>query len=571
MYLRISTRKRNGKTYKSLRLVESYRVKTEEGIKIRQRILANFGNLDRFTEKDIDNIFSGLCRIFGRPLPENTSSAPTADEALEYGQIHALLHLWKELKWAQEIQRASRGSRVTFDLEQHIKTLVLNRLCDPCSKLALLDWLEQVYIPGVNREGMRYEHLLRAMDWLIEHKEELERRFTERALGLFKQDLRVVFYDCTSVYFQGHEGDEDFRKFGYSRDKRKDRPQVVVGLVMTKDGLPVAHYTFPGNTADKSTFRGVIQDLRQRWGVERCVVVADRGMLTEVNLSELEAGGFGYVLSLNMKQHKAFLRALPRLKKGLEAEWEERYGKEEEAERSRDVYREQALEGLRLVVAYNPARAEHSRRLRERLCEAAEEAIFGWIEKLNAQDRGMLFRGRGLTDQGVLLKTHDLLKRKGIRSYYRVFLDEKGYVRCHKNRKVWNRAERLDGILAVITTEKELTPKEVIEQYKDLQDVERGFRTLKSSLEIRPVYHWTERRIRAHVFLCVMALQMQRAMRTRLRRNGSRFSPEAALRKLSTVHALRAGKHWGMTTLKEAHRTIYRQLEIPFPKVETLA
>ena len=111
----------------------------------------------------------------------------------------------------------------------------------------------------------------------------------------------------------------------------------------------------------------------------------------------------------------------------------------------------------------------------------------------------------------------------------------------------------------------------MIEPYKDLQDVERGFRTLKSSLEIRPMYHWTERRIRAHVFLCVMALQLQRVMRARLRRGGGSYSPEAALRRLSTLHALRAGNHWGLTTLREEHKVIYRQLEIPFPKVETLA
>jgi hypothetical protein len=163
MYLRIVTKKQRDKVYKSLHLVESYRAKTPEGYKIRQRSLANFGNIDRITEKDIDNIFSGLCRIFGRSL--EVSQGPSADEALEYGPIHALMHLWKELQWDNVISREAKKTKITFDLETHIRTLVLNRLLDPRSKLSLLDWLEHIFIPNVDRDETRYEHLLRAMDW----------------------------------------------------------------------------------------------------------------------------------------------------------------------------------------------------------------------------------------------------------------------------------------------------------------------------------------------------------------------------------------------------------------------
>ena len=563
MYLRIVTKKQNNKAYKFLHLVESYRVKTPEGFKVRQRSIANFGNINRIQDKDLDNIFSGLCRIFGRELP-TSKQVPFADEALSYGHIHALLHIWKELKWDQVIAKEAKKSKTEFDLEKHIKVLVLNRLCDPKSKLALLDWLEHVYIPGVEHEEMRYENLLRAMDWLIANKEVLERKLTQNVLTLFDDSLELVFYDVTSVYFEV-SGDDDFRKYGYSRDHRGDLPQVVVGLVMTKEGLPVAHYTFPGNTADKSTFSSTVRDIRERFGVKRCVVVADRGMMSEVSLEELEEEGIGFLMSINMRQNATFQEMLGKVKRELEKKWERREGEET------DVYYDGRLEGRRLVVAYNEERALESRELRKGLIGEAEEEINSWVKKLNSQDLGKSERGRRLTDQGVLLKAHDLLKSKGIDSYFKLLLDDEGLFHCYVNRRGRNRSERLDGILGVVTTEESLSPGEVIRQYKGLQELERCFRTLKSSLDIRPVYHWKERRIRAHIFLCVMALQVERAMKMRLKRACSPFSPEKALYKLSSIHALKAGKHVGLTTLKEKHREVYKQLEIPFPQVNQLA
>ncbi len=437
---------------------------------MRRRILANFGNIERFGEKDIDNIFSGLCRIFGRTM--EAPQRPEADEALEYGQVHALLHIWKALKWAQVIAGEARKSKTEFDLEKHVRTMVLNRLCDPCSKLALLDWLEHVYIPGVDRMEMRYEHLLRAMDWLIGHKEELERRFMEGVLGLFDRELKLVFYDVTSVYFQVRS-DDDFRRYGYSRDGRADRPQVVVGMVMTGDGLPVAHYTFPGNTADRATLIETVRDLERRFGIKRCVVVADRGMVSEVNLVYLAGEGCGFLMSINMTQNASFQKVLGGIKRELERRWKREFCRKAVSGETLDVYHEGRLDGRRLVVAYNPKRARESRELREELIAEAEEEIFGWVEKLNRQDAGESERGRKLTDQGVLLKAHDLLTRRGIRSYFQIFLDDEGLFRCHVNRKALYRAERLDGILAVVTSEEDLSPEEVISQYKGLQEVEK--------------------------------------------------------------------------------------------------
>ena len=557
MYLRIAAKKKDGKEYKSLHLVESYR----DGDKVRQRIIANFGSIERFTQRDIDNIFEGLCRIFGRSKP--TEEVARVDQALQYGEIHAIWQMWKQAGWAEIIKERAKKSALEFDVEKLLLAMVANRLSDLCSKLGILEWLEGVHIPGVEKSRVQYHQLLRAMDWLIENKAELEKRFSEAVVGLFTRPLSVVFYDCTSVYFQTERGGE-FITWGHSRDKRSDLPQVVLGLVCVPEGIPVAHYVFSGNTADRTTFKQVMEDLRVRWGVERCVVVADRGMLSEQNLQHLSRDGFGYVMSIGMKQNAKFQKLLPGIKRELERKWT---GRGE----AKEVYAEREMAGKRLVVAYSGHRAEQSRQLRERLCNESEEEIYGWIGKLNAQDRGSRTRGRRLTDQGVLLKAHELLLRKGIRSYYKLFLDEDGLIRVHRDRKVFNRARRLDGVLAVITTERDLPAQQLVEQYKDLQDVERGFRTLKSSIDIRPMYHWTERRIRGHVFLCVMALQLERLMRHRLKESNSELSVQGALRKLSRIHALKTGRHMGLTALQPEQRKIYRQLELPFPRVEHLS
>lgn len=569
MFVKITEKKAGGKIYRSLHIVQAYR---EQG-KPKQRIIANFGNIRHFKEKDIDKIIDGLCRVFNRPRPEGTTLPLDLDkitQALDYGHIHAISHIWWEVKWREAIIEEGKGNKCEFDLDSHVKTMVINRLCDPTSKLRLLDWLEGVYLPGIDRTAIEYHNLLRAMDWLIEHKEVLEKKLTCEILTLFDTELDLVFYDTTSSYFETNS-DDDLLRWGYSRDHRSDLPQVIIGIVMTPDGIPIAHHVFPGNTADRSTFKEVILDLKRRFPIKRCIIVADRGMLKEANLKTLEEEGLGHIMSIRMKENRAFARKLPNIHKELMEKWE-RLGDPTSKE---DIYVDTKLEGRRLIVAYNGNRGSQSRRLRDHLIQDAEEEISRWIDKLNNQDAGRYTtRGRRLTDQGVLLKIHDLLGRKGLLSYYKVFLDKDGLVRFHINRKKRNQQVRLDGILAVVTREKDLSCEEVIKQYKGLQDVERGFRTLKSSLDVRPMYHWKERRIRAHIFICVMALQIHRLMRLRLKKAGSSFSPDRALEKLSrlrTIHADVGGReHIGLTKPTEIQLLLFKELEVPKPTARSI-
>jgi len=396
MFPRVSTFKRGDKVYKNLRIVESYR---DEG-KVRQRTVANLGSLDSFTEADVDSIINGLCRIFDRPQPDET---PGVESALSYGHVHAVLALWKELKLAQVIAKHSKRSRIKFDLVAHLQVMLTNRLCDPKSKLELLAWLEGVFIPGIDREQIQYHHLLRAMDWLIAHKEDLEKELCNQVLTLFDQKLDLVFYDLTSSYFETELTDE-LRKYGYSRDHRSDKPQVTIGLVTTRDGIPVSHHVFPGNTTDKATVQRVIRDLRLRFPLDRAVFVGDRGMLTRDNLEVIKAEGLDYIVALNQRRDKdvesflvGFQYEVDDARPGWDAE-RKRYhatGELPEGCETEDqmldqqrLFAEEVVNGRRLVFEHCESVSKISAQQRHKRLQRTEDGVTLVIGKLEEQDAG---------------------------------------------------------------------------------------------------------------------------------------------------------------------------------------
>lgn len=229
MFVRESRSKRNDKVHRTFQIVESYR---NESGNVRQRTLLHLGPSDKFLEKDVDNLINGLLRAKGLTLESLDSDV---DNVKYFGQIYALIHLWKELNISQIIAKSKTksSSKIQFDLEKQIKSLVFNRLDDPSSKLKLLTWLETVHIPGLNSEEIRYEYLLRAMDFLVKHKRIIEGKISQQILTMFDHELKLCFYDLTSTYFEADNSltDDDIRKKGYSRDHRSDLEQIVIGVV----------------------------------------------------------------------------------------------------------------------------------------------------------------------------------------------------------------------------------------------------------------------------------------------------------------------------------------------------
>ncbi|MBM4289446.1 MAG: IS1634 family transposase, partial [Deltaproteobacteria bacterium] len=308
MYLRTTTRKRGDKTYQSLHIVESYR--TREG-KVRQRILVNFGSASQYSPKQITEIIRGLKKFFKLGDEVQESIPPTG--SLDFGSIYAIFRLWEEMGWSRVFHNFLQGRQFEFEVIANLKVMVANRLLDPMAKLHLLEWLEGVHLPSIHREQINYNHLLRSLDFLIENKEELEPRLAWPILSIFDSPLDLVFYDLTSCYFEIERADKvtnptsqpdkpTLRNYGYDRD-RSGCPQVVLGLVMTKDGIPLCHQVFSGETPDKATFQEVIGDVKARFPVQRCVVVGDRGLLSQDNLAALSEAELDYIVARPLRNN----------------------------------------------------------------------------------------------------------------------------------------------------------------------------------------------------------------------------------------------------------------------------
>jgi len=298
MYIKRSTSKRNNKVSETFQIVEAYR---DGNGNPRQRTLLHLGTADKFLKKDIDSLVNGLLKIKGLNLADLDTEF---DSAKSFGQIWAIMHLWNELKITQAIAQENKKTNITIDLDSHLKALVFNRIDDSSSKLKLLTWLENIHIPGINEADIHYEYLLRTMDFLISHKREIENKIANRFLTLFDTSVKLCFYDITSTYFEADNSlkEDDIRKKGHTRDHRPDREQIVVGIVMTQDSIPIAHYTFSGNTSDRSTIKKVVQDIKERFQVKKVTIVADKGMVSGKNIKLLLDNGDDFIFGESVRQ-----------------------------------------------------------------------------------------------------------------------------------------------------------------------------------------------------------------------------------------------------------------------------
>jgi transposase len=580
MYLRTATRKRADKVYQSLHLVESYR--TKQG-KIRQRIIVNFGPAHKYTKGQVQEIIDGLRKFF--KLEQATAEPIAPEGSLDFGGTYAIFRIWEELGWSEIFKRQLTDRRYEFDVVSNLKVLVANRLLDPKAKLHILDWMEGVYFPGIDRGAIDYNHLLRAMDFLIEHKRELEPHLAGRLLNLFDTSLDLVFYDLTSCYFEIDEEDREakgtkgsavstLRNYGHDRD-RSGCPQVVLGLVMTKGGMPLCHHVFPGQSPDKSTLKEVIVDLKARFPIRRCVVVADRGLLTEENLEVLTAAELDYIVSRPLRHNRMTQQVIGATQSSIQQQlrvWQR--AKMPLAERA--CFVETVMDGRRFVVAHSEEIARQSKKTRTAALSQATSYLTYRVARTVGQQNGTIpVTGKALSHQETLLHLHDYLRDRHLSRYYRLWLDQDGTIQWEPEEKNRSWENAIDGKLVLETTNRALSPKEVVEQYKELQDVERCFRTLKSSLDIRPMHHWVDRRIEAHIFLCVTALQIQRLLRQRLQKASVKRSPERILEKLSfqrTVEATLNGQRvQGLVAPTEEQLSLFKALNIPKPLHKHLA
>jgi transposase len=374
-------------------------------------------------------------------------------------------------------------------------------------------------------------------------------------------ELSVVFYDMTSISVAGDTTlDDDIRAYGVSKDGGIRR-QIMLGMVQTADGIPLYHEVFEGNTAEVSTFIPVIKNIVERFPVERIVVVADRGLLSLDNLDELQAitltGGqpLEFILAVPGRRYKDFTEALDPFETTF-------------ANASNEIVFETQWKDLRLIVAHDPVRAKEQAATRRLRIQALETEAHALAEKLDQQDAGQSKRGRQLSDSGATAKFYRKVCDAKLSQIIKVDLHS-ALFSYHLDDERLKRAEQMDGKLMLVTNVADLEPRQIVQHYKALADIERGFRVMKSDLEIGPIYHRLPRRIRAHATICFIALVMTRILRQRLKASQSDFSPARALWKLRQIQTHQTTINHvpfnGISSLSAEQLELFQQLDINRP------
>ena len=547
-----------GHTY--AQLVESFR---DDHGKPRQRTIATLGRVDE-DGGQVDALLNGLLRSKGRPVAIATAPQLRFESALALGDVWALHELWHELGF-DRLAAVFRRARFTTPVEQALRVMVFNRLCDPDSKLGVLRWLQTVSMPGVEPEALTHQQLLRSMDALIDHQAAVDDCIAGLLRPLIDEELSIVFYDLTTIRAAGlSQQDADVRRFGMSKEGVIAR-QFMLGVVQTGDGMPIYHEVFDGNTAEAPTLEPTLKKVLARYPhIKRLVVVADRGLLSLDNLDALSK------LSLaGRPQALEFILAVPGRRYGEFADLLAPLSDACAGDTGGQSVQEIQWQGHRLVVAHDPLQgAEHTAERQARI-DALHQRAAQLAGKLDAQDEGKVQRGRKLSDSGAKARFFHEVSEAHLARIIKVDLKSELFT-YEIDHAALARAQAMDGKLLLVTNVPDMSPHEVLRRYKSLADIERGFRVLKSEIEIAPVFHRLPERIKAHASICFTALILYRVMRSRLKLAGSSLSPEAALSDLRRIqrHAVsidNSAPVRGLSTITNSQTEVLAALKIKKP------
>jgi len=504
----------------------------------RTKVLYSLGRADELDRTAIERLIASLTRLLGvepatGPGPERARVVGVRGLAFTdsrpLGGAWLLDGLWQQLGIDTLLRRLAAGTRRDPIVERVLFTLVANRALAPSSKLAATGWLaERVHIPGI--EATSDDACYRAMDWLLTVEPQLARGVFDQVAHLLNLEVDLIFFDTTSTYFETEDPDESvwrdpngrrlpdppttdtsdggadggadggdggeesvpdgaaakagFRTYGKSKDSRDDLPQVIVGMAVTRDGIPVRVWCWPGNTSDSPLIRQVKDELRD-WTLGKVVWVADRGFTSAENRRHLTAGGHGYILGEKLRSGS------PEAKAALS-----RQGRYQQVRDNLRVKEVKVSEHERFIICHNPAAADRDAAIRQRLIDRLQALIDG-SDALAPTKRAEL--------RGVIST------KPGLHRYLRT--TPSGLLRL--DAAAVTADARLDGKYLLRTADPHLSAEDIALGYKQLLEVERGWRDMKQLLDLRPVYHRLEDRIRAHVLLCWLALLLARIVETR--------------------------------------------------------
>lgn len=482
---------------KYVRVVHSYR--DPETNKPKMKVIKNYGNLEKLLKQD-KNFLEKLEKEIkekNERLKESTIDKIKKIETnnfekeglirKNYGYL-VYEKMWQELgisRWIKDIKTRSK-----IEIEEILKQLVFQRLLTPSSKKSAYDHREN-YVDF--RNDLILEDYYRVLDIIYDEKEKLEKHLNSTLKKKFNRELNVVLYDVTTYYFESVKKDE-IKGFGFSKDNKVNQVQVVMGLLIDNNGIPVGYELYPGNTSEFSTLYPVIKNLKEKYKLKKVIVAADRGLNSGKNLLLLKELGLDYVMAYKLKGAKKEIK---------EKLFEDGYTIEKE-------FKYKLIEHVKEI------------RVDGKVEKIQDNLLLGYSEKRAKKDKAD--RQRLLDKADKLLNKPSMMKqelKKGGKKFIKV---TKGNLDIELDVKQIEEAEKMDGFFAIEYSQKELTGREVREIYGSLWKIEDSFRVLKTNLEARPIFVWSEKRIRAHFLICYLALVIERYLEKLLKDNNVNLS-----------------------------------------------
>jgi hypothetical protein len=561
MYVKTSSRKTKNGTVRYLHLAHN-EWDPVAGRSV-PRLLHSFGREDQLDREAIKRLVGSLGRLLDPAQALAATIGPDLAfvESRPFGGTYVLDQLWHRLGIPGAItsvpQRGRGRRRDLAATERALFALVASRALAPSSKLAAADWISNdVHIQGL--PTVDEDACYRAMDWLHEIEPHLAKSIYFQVTDLLNLEVDLLFFDTTSTYFETEQADEPlprdtegrrlpddadpeladrergFRTYGKSKDSRDDLPQVVIGMAVTRDGIPVRVWSWPGSSSDSALIRQVKNDLRE-WSLSKVVWVADRGFTSAANRRALMQAGSGYIIGEKLRSDS------PEIKQALS-----RQGRYKTIRDNLQVKEVNIDSDDRFVICFNPDQATRDAAIRAELVTRLEEAITG-TDKLSKTERAHL--------------AGQLSTKPGLKRFLRT--TPGGLLRTDK--KKIEAESHLDGKYLLRSSDPHLSTEDIATGYRQLLEVERGWRDMKSIIDLRPVYHRLEDRIRAHVFLCWLALLLIRVAEnttgttwTEIRRDLNRIQ--------AGTFAGPAGLFRQRTELSKPQRDLLTKLAVTMPK-----
>jgi len=548
MYVRtISRHNKDGSTTTYVQLAHNIR-DPQTGL-AKANVLYTFGRADSLDIEAIKRLVKSLCRFLSpeEALQAQASLGKDAPalrfiKSVPLGGAYLLRKLWEQLGLENTLAQSLDRRDFLSPIEWAIFAMVANRALAPDSKRGVEEWVREDVALG-NPEPLSLQHLYRAMDFLREHGEEIQKEVFFATADLFHLEVDLLFFDTTSTYVERNEEDEGgLKRYGHSKDHRPDRPQIIIGLAVTKEGIPVRCWVLPGNTQDMTTVERVKKDLAG-WKLSRCIWVMDRGMNSEENRTLLQQAGGHYILGEKLRDEQGVHQeALAR--RG-------RFQKVKDNLEVKEVVVGQGERRRRFVLVHNPEEARRDKATRERTLQKIEKALLALGDQ----------KGKMHKKAVCALLAHRTLGRYLRQLKSGALKIDQAKVKTEK---------RLDGKYLLSTSDDSLWPEDVALGYKQLLEVERAFRTLKTTLDLRPLYHRKDERIEAHVFLCFLALLLVRLAE---RQTGQTWDQIRAM--MERMHlgefSSKDGRILQRTEMTSEQTNLLKRLNItPPPKIQKL-